>query len=260
MPNIDIPVNEKLSALFSLPDCADLSIPLPKPLRVQLPTGGTISAFADVSKGVPTDCSMTFSLMLQIAPFLAMSECLIRILKLLKPLIDVVKSLGPPPDPIKLPAAIEHFVQAAIDLAPCLLVPTPLNILPFIRDLLCLILRVLNCFVSQMNSIITLMEGIQIKLDVAMSSGNLEQVALAQCAQGNANAQAQHLMASLEPVSVLLELAGTMFDIAGVPPITLPSVGSQSDVESLKALVKAVQEATAVIQIAVDALGGCDAA
>jgi hypothetical protein len=109
-----------------------------------------------------------------------------------------------------------------------------------------------------MNSIITLMEGIQIKLDVATNSGNLEQVALLQCAQGNANAQAQHLMASLEPVSVLLELAGTLFDIAKVRPITLPSIGSQSDVESLKSLVKAVQEATAVIQKVVDGIGGCE--
>ena len=156
MSHIDIAVDKDLAALFVVPNCADLSIPLPKPLKLQLPTGGEFSAFADISKGIPTDCSMTFSLMLQIAPFLAMSDCLLKILKLLKPLIDVVKSLAPPPDPLKLPAAIEDFVQAAIDLAPCLLVPTPLNILPFIRDLLCLILRVLNCFVSQMNSIITI--------------------------------------------------------------------------------------------------------
>ena len=125
MPQIDIAVAPDLAALFDLPPCSDLSIPGPSPLTVTLPTGGSIKAFADISKGIPTDCSMTFSLMLQIAPFLAVSECLIKILKLLKPLIDVVKSLGPPPDPIKLPAAIEDFVKAAVDLAPCLLVPHP---------------------------------------------------------------------------------------------------------------------------------------
>jgi len=259
MPNIDIPVNEKLSALFALPDCADLSIPLPKPLRVQLPTGGTISAFADISKGVPTDCSMTFSLMLQIAPFLAVSDCLLKILKLLKPLIEVVKSLGPPPDPIKLPQAIEDFVKAAVDLLPCLLVPTPLNIIPFIRDPLCLILRVLTCFLSQMKSIIQMLGGLQVQLDFAHNTGNLDLASTIQCAQDNANAQAQHLMASLEPIGVLLDLAGTMFDIAGVPTIKLPAAAGQTDLASLNALVQAVQEAVSVITIATDALGGCDA-
>jgi hypothetical protein len=257
MSNIDIPVKPDLAALFDLPACSELSIPGPSPIKVMLPTGSSISAFADISKGIPTDCSMTFSLMLQIAPFLAVSDCLLKILKLLKPLIDVVKSLGPPPDPIKLPAAIEHFVKAAVDLAPCLLVPTPLNIIPFIRDLLCLILRVLTCFLGQMKSIISLMEGLQIRLDFAQSVGNLDLATTIQCAQGNANAQAQHLMASLEPVGVLLDLAGTMFEIAGVPTITLPAPGSQSDIASLNSLIKAVQEVVSVITIATDALGGC---
>ena len=110
---------------------------------------------------------MTFSLMLQIAPFLAVSDCLLKILKLLKPLIDVVKSLGPPPDPIKFPAAIEDSSKAAVDLAPCLLVPTPLAIIPFIRDLLCLILRVLQVLLSQLNSLIKLMQGLEIQLNLA---------------------------------------------------------------------------------------------
>ncbi|MGC2407111.1 MAG: hypothetical protein WA431_11950 [Candidatus Cybelea sp.] len=258
MPQIDIAVAPDLAALFDLPPCSDLSIPGPSPLTVTLPTGGSIKAFADISKGIPTDCSMTFSLMLQIAPFLAVSECLIKILKLLKPLIDVVKSLGPPPDPIKLPAAIEDFVKAAVDLVPCLLVPTPLNILPFIRDLLCLILRVLKCFLSEMKSIISVLEGLQIRLKLAQNAGNLELASVIQCAQGNANAQAQHVMGSLEPVGVLLDLAGTMFDIVGVPAIKLPAVGSQTDLASLNTLVQAVQEAVSVITIVADTLGGCE--
>ena len=259
MPQIDIAVAPDLAALFELPPCSDLSIPGPSPMQVRLPTGGSISAFADISKGIPTDCSMTFSLMLQIAPFLAVSECLINILKLLKPLIDVVKSLGPPPDPIKLPAAIKDFVNAAFDLAPCLLVPTPLNILPFLRDLLCLILRVLNCFLSQMKSIISVLEGLQIRLNLAQKTGNLELASVIQCAQGNANAQALHVMGSLEPVRILLELAGAMFEIVGKPAIKLPAAGSQTDLASLNALVQTVQEAVSVITIAADAMGGCEA-
>src|ERR1700738_3428453 len=121
MPNIDITVSADLQEAFQLPPCEEIKLPLPSPLKVQLPTGGTISALADISKGIPTDCSMTFSLMLQIAPLLASLECLLKILKLLKPLIDVVGSLGPPPDPIKLPKAIVEFMKAAEAIIPCLL-------------------------------------------------------------------------------------------------------------------------------------------
>jgi hypothetical protein len=257
MPYMDITVEPDLAAAFNIPPCSELSLPGPTPLKIHLPTGGTMSAFADISKGIPTDCSMTFSLMLQIAPFLAVSECLLKLLKLIKPLIDVIKSLGPPPDLLKLANSIPEFLQAANELLPCLLVPTPLNILPFIRDLLCLIIRVLTCFTSQMRSIIAIMQGLQIKLNLAQNSGNLDLITTLQCAQDNANTQAQHLMASLEPVGVLLSLAGTMFDIAGVQTIQLPSVGSQTDLASLNTLVEDIQTATAAIQVVADALGGC---
>jgi hypothetical protein len=256
MPNIDITVDPDLAALFSLPDCADISIPGPKPMKIQLPTGGSITAFADISKGIPTDCSMTFSLLLQLAPFLAATECLLKVLKLLKPLIDIVQGLTkvPPAPPV---AAVEEFVKAAVELAPCLLVPTPAAIIPFIRDLLCLILRVLNCFLGQMKSLLKVLEGLSIKLEFAQSSGNAELLASIKCAQGNANAQAQHLTSSLEPIGVLLDLAGALFGIAGIPAIKLPSAGSATDLASLRSLVTAVQEAVAVITIVTDGLGGC---
>jgi hypothetical protein len=253
MAELDITVDADLRELFNLPSCSELAIPGPKPLKVNLPTGGTISAFADLSKGIPTDCALTFSLLLQLAPFLAATECVLKILKLLKPLIDIVKGLPKPPSP----GLIIEFGEAAAALAPCLLVPTPAAIIPFIRDLLCLILRVLNCFVTQMNSLLKVMEGLQLKFNLAQQSGNADLLNMIQCAQANANAQAQHLTSSLEPIGVLLDLAGDLFGIAGVPTIQLPAVGSQTDLASLQALVKSVQEVTVVITVATDALGGC---
>jgi hypothetical protein len=253
MPNFDIPVDADLRKLFNLPACSEISIPGPKPLKVQLPTGGSISAFADISKGIPTDCSMTFNLLVQLAPFLAATECLIKVLKLLKPLIEVIKGLPKPPSP----GLLVEFGEAAVALAPCLLVPTPASIIPFIRDLLCLILRVLNCFLGQMKSLLRVMEGLELKFNLAQNSGNDEQLNSIKCAQQNANAHAQHLTQSLEPIGVLLDLAGALFGIAGVPTIKLPAVGSQTDLQSLNALVEAIQEVTVVITVATDALGGC---
>ena len=106
----------------------------PRPPRCSCRPAATLKAFTDISKGIPTDCAMTFNLLVQLAPLLASMECLLKILKLIKPLVDVVGSLGPPPDPIKLPKAIVDFTKAAVDLAPCLLIPTPANMIPFVRD------------------------------------------------------------------------------------------------------------------------------
>jgi hypothetical protein len=149
MPNIDIEVDADLKDAFQIPTCVDLGLPNAGELKLRLPTGGTFRAFADISKGIPTDCSLTFSLMLQLAPFLAAIECPLKILKLLKPLIEIVNSLPGIP-PVK---AIKEFGEAAADLTEsCILkIAVPeLAIIPFIQDLLCLILKVLRCFRSQM--------------------------------------------------------------------------------------------------------------
>ena len=254
MPNIDIQVDADLSDLFQLPPCSDLELPDASGLSIQLPTGGALQAFADISKGIPTDCALTFSLMLQIAPFLASIACLLKVLKLLKPLVDIIKGLPVPPV-----GALIEFGEAAAALAPCLLIPTPASIIPFIRDLLCLILKVLNCFLSQMKSLIRILEPLTLDLQAAQQSGNDELTATLQCANQNALTQAGQIMNSLGPVGMLLQIAGPLFDIAGVPAITLPALGSASDLTALNSAIQSMQTVTGDIQIAVDLLGGCSA-
>ncbi len=254
MPNIDIAVSADLEQLFQLPSCADITLPAASGLSVQLPTGGSLQAFADISKGIPTDCSMTFSLMLQLAPFIASIQCLLNVLKLLKPLIDIVKGLPFPPA-----SAITEFAEAAVDLAPCLLIPTPLVMIPFILDLLCLILKVLNCFLGQMESLIRIMGPLSLQLTAAQQNGNDELVATLQCAQQNAQTQAGQIMNSLGPVGALLEVAGPLFGIAGVPAITLPALGSASDISALNSVVQTIQLVVNDVQAAINLLGGCPA-
>ena len=103
---------------------------------------------------------------------LASMECLIKILKLLNPLVDVVTNLPMPP--VK---AVQEFAKAAVDLAPCFLIPTPANIIPFIRDILCLILKILACLIGQLRTIGNLLEGLTIDLEDARARGNDELVA-----------------------------------------------------------------------------------
>ena len=255
MASIDIAVDADLEQLFQLPPCANITIPPAAGLSVQLPTGGSLQAFADISKGIPTDCSMTFSLMLQIAPFLASIQCLLNILKLLKPLIEIVKGI-----PFSIPAsAIVEFGEAAVGLAPCLLIPTPAVIIPFVLDLLCLILKVLECFLSQIKSLINILGPINLQLSAAQQSGNSDLAATLTCAQQNAQTQAGQIMLSLGPVGVLLDLAGALFSIAGVPAITLPALGSATDVDALNTVVSTIQPVVTTIQSVVNGLGGCPA-
>jgi hypothetical protein len=251
---MDIPLSVDLNSALKLPACEDIRLPLPKPLKIQLPTGGSISAIADVSKGIPDDCSMTFSLMLQIAPLLASMECLVKILKLLKPLVDVISNLPFPP--VK---AVQEFAKAAVDLAPCFLIPTPANIIPFVRDILCLILRVLNCLLDQLKSLLAIMDSLKIQLDAARSSGNFALEETLNCAQANAEASGQHLTKAIEPIGVLLDLVGPLMGLAGVEPIQLPAIGDKSDVQALQTLVQTLQGVVGTLDVAVEALGGCPA-
>ena len=251
MANIDIPMPADLKALLEPPKCVDLSI---KPINIPsitLPTGGSLKGLADVSKGIPTDCSLSFSLLLQIGPILASMECLLKILKLLGPLLDLVTS--PPPTP----AAIKKVVDAAADLAPCLLLPTPANMIPFVRDLLCLILKLLKCAVGSLKSVAQLMQGLSLSLDLAAQEGNEDMMATIKCAQQNAQAQASSVMTSIEPLAALLELAGPVLKIAGVGPISLKLSGSADSADALLSVVNILENVVEVIEAVIEPLGGC---
>src|SRR5262245_5233516 len=145
MPPLDVNVSEDLQKLnvsadlqklFELPECVDVKLPLPEKLEITLPTGGgSLKAIADISKGIPNDCSLIVSLLLQIAPFLASIECLLKLLGIIAPLVDVVNAISKPPE---LPSAVDKFMKAIDNLKECLLVVIPgLPMIPFLRDLLC---------------------------------------------------------------------------------------------------------------------------
>jgi hypothetical protein len=255
MAQLDIKIEGSLQEALNLPPCEEIKLNLPSPLKVTLPTGGSIKALSDLSKGFPTDCGMTINLMLQIAPLLASMECLLKILKLIKPLIDVINGLPVPP--VK---ALLDFGKAAEELVPCLLVPTPLSILPFLKDLLCLILKALKCFLSQMKTLIGFLSGIKLSLQAAQADNNSELMASLQCAQDNAMTQAQGLSQSLDPIFTVLQLMSAIFAIAGKQPPQLPTLGAPPvDVEGLNTLVQSIQGVVGTLQVIADALGGCDA-
>lgn len=248
--SIDVPLPPELGEYLSKPIC----IPMPKPGKAQitLPSGGSLKGVVDITKGIPDDCSLSFSLVLQLAPMLASIECLLKVLKLLKPLIDVVNGLPTPP--VK---ALKDFAEAAVDLAPCLAIPTPVAMIPFVRDILCLIIKLLSCIVAQLKSIMSVLGGLSLQIQSAQAAGNSELLASLQCAQRNAQTSAQHMVSAIDPVLVLLSLAEPMLGIAGVKPIQTPAIAAPQDLEAMQGIVNTLDELVKTLKLAAEVVGGC---
>jgi hypothetical protein len=251
MPNIDIPIPDELQELLAAPKCLDLSFPPPKKMTVTLPGGGRIMALHDLGKSIPTDCSLTFSLMLQIMPFMANMECIVRILKLVKLLSDAITSLPP------TPKLILDIGEAVKDLAECFVAITPAGMIPFVRDILCLILALLNCLIGQLKTLAEVMSGLTIQIQIAQDTGNKDLLATLECAQENSLVAMQHLMNGFGPIGVVMELMETFMGIAGIEAIKLPALGDASSAEELLEVITTLEEVVATIQTVVDALGGC---
>lgn len=252
MPQIDIPVSEALQEALDGLTCDDLRIPSPKPLTVRLPTGGTLKAFTDLSKGIPNDCSMSFNLLLQIAPLLASMECLLKILKVLEPLVKIIPGLAKVPPKPDL-GALADLPKAVADLVPCFVMFT--NIPLFAIDILLLVRAVLKCLLAQLKSVRDLMAGLAFRLEIA--DGNDDLLATLNCAQENAKTSAQNLSQAIEPITAILGLVGPILEIAQMPPIELtPPSGPPESLEALDAMVDGLQTVVDAIDEVVETFGG----
>jgi hypothetical protein len=251
MANVDIPIPEGLREALTAPACADLSLPPPQRLSVMLPSGAALTALANAGQNIPNDCSLTFSLMMQIMPLLGSMECVLKILKLLKPLSDAVTKFPPSP------ALIKDIGEAVVDLAPCFLMLTPAGMIPFVRDVLCLVLKVLSCLIGQLRTFSEFLRGISLHLVDARRQGNLELIATLECAQQNAMSAMAHSMQGIEPITALMDLAGPFLSIAGVSAIKMPALGSVEDQEALDKAINTLDDVVSTVRKIVDSLGGC---
>jgi hypothetical protein len=230
---IDIKLSADLQKQLGLPPCVEL--PEPKLPELTLPTGGTLKALADITNGVPSDCSLSFNLLLQLQPILASMECLFRVLRLIKPLIDVVEGLKELPDTSKVSGAIPAFLDAAKDVAECISLPFGAGALLFARDLLRLIGKILHCLGQQLKSIAALMGGLTLQIRSAQAVGNTDLLLALNCAKDNARRSAQGALMAIEPITLVLGMAEPFLGLAQVSPIKLPTIGKLEDAESLNA-------------------------
>jgi hypothetical protein len=198
-------------------------VPLPKVPnipKIKLPLGGELSAFADFSVATPSDCTLTFSLLVQLAPLLASISCLIKVLGVIGALKDFASNpLTKGPDLI---AAIEKA-------ADCILAASPpyISIVASIKGILELILNFIGCIVDQLDSL----AKFRATIDIESAKGNPILEASLKCAQENAETSSAALMQSIEPVKPLIDSVNILMGIAGLPEITL-SVDSSPDADA----------------------------
>lgn len=254
MASIDIALPDELLHALTPPPCSVLSLPEVGSAKVTLPTGGTLQGVADFTRGIPTDCSMNISLMLQLAPMMASMECLLKVLKFISTAVSIVQDIT---SPLNLISAIPKIVEAAADLLPCfdMALPPYLPTLCFLKDLLAMIAAMILCAVQSLESVLMILSGLQVQISAATAAGNADLLASLQCAQDNATKAAEGTMQGMQPIMVLLTLAGTFMSLAGQSlNVTIPSGVPASDLQAMQSMLDELAQVATVIKEIADAL------
>jgi hypothetical protein len=194
---------------------------------------------------------------MQLTPFLASTECLFKVLALIGPLMKVITGLTKLPPDL---SAMSDLLTAFANLKDCIAVVTGFGIVVFLSDLLCFIIQALKCFVSQINSVLAILEGLGPGISAAVSAGNTDLAATLQCAQQDAMNQAGQLTNAIQPITAVLSIVGTLASFSPVPVnlnVQFPALGSTVDLDGLNAFVAAIQDVIVVLQGVSNSLGGC---
>ena len=246
MPTIDIALPDELTQALTPPQCIDLSLPKPSIPTLTLPIGGQLSGMADFTRGIPTECSMNFSLVLQLAPMMASMECLLKILQFFGDLINA---------PSNPPQFITAFIDGLKALVTCTNMVLPTGMFCFVKDLLALIAAMLHCTIQALESVLAILSGLQIQIGIAQGAGNAAMLAALHCAQENATTAAQGTMQSMQPITTLLQLAAPFLKIANVNlSVSIPSAVPADDLEAMQSLLQTLSEVATVLQEVSDAL------
>jgi hypothetical protein len=248
MATIDISLPAELTAALTPPACIDLSLPKPSmpPPSLTLPIGGELAGLADFTRGIPTDCSMNFSLVLQLAPMMASMECLLKILQFFGDLINA---------PSNPPQFVLAFIDGLKALTTCTGMVLPTGMFCFVKDLLALIAAMLHCTIQALQSVVNILSGLNIQIGIAQGAGNTDMLAALKCAQDNATTAAQGTMQSMQPITTLLQLAAPFLKIANVNlSVSIPAAVPADDLEAMQSLLQTLAEVATVLQEISDAL------
>lgn len=215
--------------------------------KIPLLGGAELNAFIDVAGGAPTDCKLTFNLLVQLGPLFASLACLFKILDVIGKISDFATAV---PDPVKLGKAVPALVGAIADLQSCIPPLQIPNLLRMLKAILMLILNFLACVLEQIDSVLKF----RATIDLDGAADNPALLKTLTCAQNTADAAMGNVMASLKPIAPLMNVVKLIAGIA-MPGLALPDLASLSaegsDVErtvaSLESTVKSLRDVVASI-------------
>src|SRR5947207_9249954 len=110
---------------------------VPKHLKITLPFG-ELKAFRDFAAGMPTDCNLTFNLLIQISPLLASMACLLKVLKVIGSLQGFLKAF---PNMLEGPKKAVEVIEAIGDMATCIPPAIFISLVSTIKDILLIIIN-----------------------------------------------------------------------------------------------------------------------
>lgn len=214
---------------------------IPQIPKIPLLGGAELRAFIDSSLGPPSDCRLTFNLLIQIAPYLGNLACFIKLMNVIAKLKDFVTAV---PDPAKLANAVPDLLKAIEDVTKCIPIFAPLDILAMIKAILLLILSFLRCLVQQIQSVLKF----QATLDLSGAGDNDALQGILECAKKNADTTMDNVQKSIEPLQPIFQMISILADIAG-QPIELPDMSA----------ISAGVDASATLQPLMDTITGLEA-
>jgi hypothetical protein len=195
--------------------------------KIALPSGHAIVGFPIFVRDTPALTSMA-NVQGQAAAFLAVMACQLRVLNLLKPLIEIVTNQSNPS-----PTSLQEFARAAADLRPCLAMTSPPMLQPFLRDLLCV----------QIRGLAQLREDLRAIVDGTM--GRITRAKL------------RMLLSRYPPIVELFDLARSLYVLMGIDLPVAPTLSASTDRGSLQQDRRMLGSFVAALKTISDALGGC---
>jgi hypothetical protein len=229
-----------------------LTIPCVELPKIDIPSisllgGAELKGFADFSLGAPTDCKLTFNLLLQLAPLLASMACIFKIFNVFVKLEDFLNAATNPPFK-DLPGTVPGVVDAIAELKKCIPIPG-IDLYLMITGILKLVVDFLSCFIDSFGSILEFHASI----DLSAADDNPVLRAGLVCAQHNAKQSMDNMMLSLQPLQPIMKVATMLIGLAKLP-IQLPDLSNLSvsadanvTIASLKQAVDALKSAVASI-------------
>jgi hypothetical protein len=215
---------------------------------IKLLGGVELKAFVDIAAGPPTDCKLTFNLLIQLAPLLASVACLFKILNVIMKLKDFAEAAKNPPD---IPDAVPGLLDAIKELEGCI-PPLQLPMLAImLKGILQLVINFLSCFLTQLNSLFEF----RASLDFNGAEGNTVLTESLTCAKNGADAAQVNLLKALEPLVPIMSIAGSIGGTAGFP-VDIPDFGAMSKSADVQQSIQSVNDAIATLQKVVDAIPG----